>query len=75
MAESTAFSYDDLFVDDLPDSPPRGAPVRQKYDFAVAYPAPETLPLDGLVDALRDGLRGGGEATSRCTRIRRATRR
>ena len=64
MAESTAFSYEDLFVDDLPNSPPRGAPVRQRYDFAVAYPAPETLPLDGLADALRDGLREEG-STSR----------
>ncbi len=60
MAESTAFSYDDLFADDLPDSPPRGGTVRQKYDFAVAYPAPETLPLDDLADALRDGLREEG---------------
>ena len=60
MAEATAFSYESLFADDLPDAPPRGAPVRRKYDFAVAYPAPETLPLDGLAGALADGLRDEG---------------
>ena len=60
MADNTAFSYEDLFADDLPDSPPRGGAVRQKYDFAVAYPAPETLPLDGIGDALKDGLREEG---------------
>ena len=60
MADNTAFSYEDLFADDLPDAPPRGGTARAKYDFAVAYPAPETLPLDGIVDALKDGLRDEG---------------
>ena len=60
MADNTAFSYENLFADDLPDSPPRGGTARAKYDFAVAYPAPETLPLDGIVDALKDGLRDEG---------------
>ena len=60
MADNTAFSYENLFAHDLPDSPPRGGTARAKYDFAVAYPAPETLPLDGIVDALKDGLRDEG---------------
>jgi len=60
VAENETFDYDELFADDLPDTPPRGAASRCKYDFAVAYPAPETLPLDGLIDALRDGLREEG---------------
>jgi 2-aminoadipate transaminase len=34
--------------------------VRGKYDFAVAYPAPETLPLDGLLDSLGEALRQEG---------------
>jgi 2-aminoadipate transaminase len=60
VPENEAFSYDELFADDLPDTPPRGGAVRGKYDFAVAYPPPETLPLDGLVDALKEGLRDEG---------------
>ena len=34
---------------------------RGKYDFAVAYPDPKSMPLDGLVDALREGLAEEGD--------------
>jgi len=30
--------------------------VHAEYDFAVAYPPPETIPLEGLVEGLADGL-------------------
>lgn len=30
--------------------------LHAKYDFAVAYPPPETIPLDGLLDGLKEGL-------------------
>lgn len=56
MSDTLKFNYDELFADDLPDAPPRGATVQGKYDFGVAYPAPETLPLNDLVEALKDGL-------------------
>ncbi|MCH8225874.1 MAG: PLP-dependent aminotransferase family protein [Chloroflexi bacterium] len=55
MADSTRFSYDALFARNsqaTATSPAR----RVKYDFAVAFPDPETLPLDGLVDALKTAL-------------------
>ena len=55
MADSTRFSYDALFARNsqaTTTSPAR----RVKYDFAVAFPDPETLPLDGLVDALKTAL-------------------
>jgi len=55
MTDSTRFSYDALFARNsqaTATSPAR----RVKYDFAVAFPDPETLPLDGLVDALKTAL-------------------
>ncbi len=33
---------------------------RPKYDFAVAYPDPNTLPLEGLAQALKDSLEREG---------------
>ena len=60
MVESGRFAYERLFA--------RNAPVgakttfrRPKYDFAVAYPDPSTLPLDGLADALKAALAREGE--------------
>ena len=35
-------------------------PVHAEYDFAVAYPAPETIPIDGLLEGLRKGLEREG---------------
>jgi 2-aminoadipate transaminase len=36
-----------------------------RYDFAVAYPAPETLPLDGLTEALKIALDRKGDEIAR----------
>ncbi len=49
------FSYDGLFAAGVPEVPP-GKTRHAKYDFAVAYPNPDTLPLDGLADAVRSVL-------------------
>ena len=35
--------------------------LHAKYDFAVAYPPPETIPLDGLIEGLREGLSREGK--------------
>ena len=35
--------------------------VRQKYDFAVAYPDPESLPLDDLLESLKGALDDEGQ--------------
>ena len=52
---SQPFSYESLFAQNVPIT--ARAPNRKaKYDFAVAYPAPETMPLDGLVDAVREAM-------------------
>jgi len=55
MASSNPFDYEALFAKNAPVSV-RGVNRHAKYDFAVAYPPPETLPLDGLVEALKVAL-------------------
>ncbi|MFH1140304.1 MAG: PLP-dependent aminotransferase family protein [Chloroflexota bacterium] len=55
MASSQPFAYQRLFAKDVPVNQ-RGASRHAKYDFAVAYPDPDTLPLDGLVEALKVAL-------------------
>ncbi len=46
------FSYDTLFSEGSTDTPLNPG-LHAKYDFATAYPAPETLPLDGLIQSLQ----------------------
>ena len=55
MSTSQPFNYEGFFAENVPVTA-RTPNRRAKYDFAVAYPAPETLPLDDLVDSLRDAL-------------------
>ncbi|MCH8989383.1 MAG: PLP-dependent aminotransferase family protein [Chloroflexi bacterium] len=49
------FNYDSLFSKTSQDAPP-GSFRHAKYDFAVAYPDPEILPLDELVDSLKSAF-------------------
>ena len=45
-----------------PQGGPRaGAAKRGKYDFAVAYPDPKSIPFDGLVEGLQQALEDEGE--------------
>jgi len=53
MAET--FSYDALFSEGSVDTPLNPG-LHAKYDFATAYPAPETLPLDGLIQSLQTAV-------------------
>ena len=53
------FNYDSLFAANAPITT-RGANRNAKYDFAVAYPDPDTLPLEGLVESLRVALEREG---------------
>ncbi|MEE8465391.1 MAG: PLP-dependent aminotransferase family protein [Dehalococcoidia bacterium] len=57
MAEQ--FNYDSLFSATSREAPP-GSFRHAKYDFAVAYPDPESLPLGELVDALKSGFEREG---------------
>ena len=57
MPQAARFSYKGLFSKSAPKDPPRAASVeRAKYDFAVAYPDPDSLPLEDLVDSLKSAL-------------------
>jgi len=60
MAASERFNYESLFSKNSTVVAP-GASPRPKYDFAVAYPDPETLPLDGLAASLKNALAREGK--------------
>ena len=55
MATAQPFDYEGLFANNAPFTA-RAPNRRAKYDFAVAYPDPDTLPLDELVDSLKAAL-------------------
>ncbi len=60
MTTTGAFSYDGLYSRGaIPVV--RGENRHAKYDFAVAYPDPDTLPLEGLADSLRTALEREGK--------------
>ena len=61
MAEVKPFSYEGIFSKNASEARPRGAVHRGKYDFAVAYPDPASVPLDGLLESLRDALEEEGQ--------------
>ena len=60
MADAPAFSFDGLFAKSAPEPRPAVAGRRGKYDFAVAYPDPASLPLHDLVESLQAGLQEEG---------------
>jgi 2-aminoadipate transaminase len=51
-----SFSYEDLFVEPTPPIRKRTSVRRGKYDFGVAYPDPDFLPLEDLATSLKSGL-------------------
>lgn len=60
MVDVRKFSFEGLFAKNAPV----GAKTsfrRPKYDFAVAYPDPDTLPLEGLANAMRAALERDGK--------------
>ena len=55
MTTPPPFNYEGLFAANATVSI-RAGNRQAKYDFAVAYPDPETLPLDGLLESLKIAL-------------------
>ena len=60
MATSRQFSYEGLFAKNAPATVSGGFD-HPKYDFAVAYPNPDTLPLDDLAESLKAALEREGK--------------
>ena len=56
MSEYQGFSFEGLFAGNAPEPKVAAVPKRGKYDFAVAYPDPSSLPLDELADSLKQAL-------------------
>ena len=56
MTNQSTFSFDSLFSQNI-DQPMAWRGIkRATYDFAIAYPDPSSLPLDGLQQALQQAL-------------------
>ena len=52
----TDIDYERLFSAGAPAARPREELPRARYDFAIAYPDPGSLPLTSLVESLREAL-------------------
>ena len=63
-APTTRFSYEGIFSERSEDVPINKVD-HAEYDFAVAYPAPETLPMDGLIGALQMAVDSRGDEIAR----------
>ena len=60
MTDARHFDFKDLFSSRVPNQQPPGSVKRGKYDFAVAYPDPGSLPLDDLAKSLKQALEEEG---------------
>jgi 2-aminoadipate transaminase len=61
MSATAPLDFGRLFARSAPAGRPLGNTRRGTYDFAVAYPDPASIPLDDLVDGLRDALKEEGQ--------------
>ena len=62
MTDGDGFSFAGLISGRAPAPRPGAAVQRGKYDFAVAYPDPDSLPLDDLAASLRSALEEEGRS-------------
>ncbi len=56
MTDSPQFRFAKLFARQAAEARPVGQARRGKYDFAVAYPDPDSLPLTELIEGLQQAL-------------------
>ena len=64
MTTAQTFSYEGIFSERSQDTA-INVVRHARYDFAVAYPAPETSPMDGLVQALQTAMDTRGDEIAR----------
>ncbi len=60
-SQPTPFTFDALFSQNTLEPRMMGGSRRGKYDFAIAYPDPRSIPLAALTAALAKGLAEEGE--------------
>ena len=60
MENKKLIEFNKILSKQAPPFRDRGELARGKYDFAIAYPDPDSLPIDGLVSALKEGLSDEG---------------
>ena len=59
MTDARLFDFEALFVESAPDPHPRSTKAN-RYEFGIAYADPESVPLDGLLEAIGRGLKEDG---------------
>ena len=64
MADVQLFKFDGLFAESTPEPRPRSTKPN-KYEFGIAYGVPETIPLDGLREAISKGLKEDGRGLAK----------
>ena len=61
MNDKVNFNFESLISNSIPDLIPPKEHPKPKYDFGVAYPDPESIPVSGLINSLSLGLEEEGK--------------
>ena len=61
MNDKVNFNFENLISNSIPDLIPPKEHPKPKYDFGVAYPDPESIPVSGLINSLSLGLEEEGK--------------
>ena len=64
MSGAQLFSFDGLFAESTPEPRPRSTGP-YKYEFGIAYADPDSIPTDGLLEAIGQGLKEDGRDLAR----------
>ena len=59
MADARLFDFEALFAESAPEPRPRSTKAN-RYEFGIAYADPESIPLDGLLEAIDRGQKEAG---------------
>ena len=61
MNDKTHLSFEQLISKSIPDLIPPKEHPKPEYDFGVAYPDPESIPIPELINSLSTGLEEEGK--------------
>ncbi len=62
MSDVGEFNLETLFSSRVPEAAEMRVITRAKYDFAIAYPDPETTPAEALAECVRDAVAEEGRS-------------